>query len=340
MNSANSTVSDLLRMHSGPARALAGLYAVTCAVLAAFCAPYAEHPWPLAIPVVVCVVAAFALVEIQGDPLPAAPALALAFTGVLATIPVLSVVPADPAPHPIELWPFGMSTTILVFVCVRGRTSFAWLGLVLMWITAGTWSYLTGPGFGYGVALNLGNAGPVLMGTVLAYMLRPLARSIYLLRAQSIRRIAARSSAAAAIEERDAQLRRLDVQARPLLERIASGVPLTDHERIECELLEARLRDSLRAPVLGAPEVAEAAAAARRRGVEVVLLDDHAMDPVPDEIRREVYREVVDTLDSVWSGSVTVRVLPPGRGAMVTMLLRGAGVQRIELGHDGAPICA
>ncbi|UYP19759.1 hypothetical protein OED52_04160 [Rhodococcus sp. Z13] len=117
-------------------------------------------------------------------------------------------------------------------------------------------------------------------------------------------------------------------------------MPLTDHERIECELLEARLRDSLRAPVLGAPEVAEAAAAARRRGVEVVLLDDHAMDPVPDEIRREVYREVVDTLDSVWSGSVTVRVLPPGRGAMVTMLLRGAGVQRIELGHDGAPICA
>lgn len=340
MNSANSTVSDLLRMHSRQAHVLAGVYAVTCVVLAVYSADGAHPRWPIAIAVIVCVAAVFGLVRVEGDPLPLWAATAMAWTGAVSTGAVLSVTPAEPTPHPVELWTFGMSTTVLVFLCVRGRTLFAWAGLILMLLTAGVWAALTGPGFGYGIGISLINAGPVLMGTVLAYTIRPLARSIYLLRAQSTRRFAAQSAAAAALEERDAQLGRLDVYARPLLDRIRSGEPLTAGERVECGLLEARLRDALRAPALQAPDVAVAAAAARRRGVEVVMLDDHAMDAVGESIRRDVYREVVDVLDSAWSGSVTVRVLPPSRAAMVSMLMRGVDVRRIELGHDGRRINA
>lgn len=338
MNSANSTVSDLLRMHSPAARALAWLYAVTCVILAVYSATEAETRWPIGLAVIVCVAAVFGLVRVEGDPLPLWAAAAMMLTGAASSAAVLSVIPADPMPQPIELWTFGMSTTVLVFMCVRGRTLFAWAGLILMLLTAGVWAELSGPGFGYGIGISLINAGPVLMGTVLAYTIRPLARSIYLLRTRSTQRIAARSAAAAALEERDVQLGRLDMYARPLLTRIMSGESLGDSERIECGLLEARLRDTLRAPVLQTPDVASAAAAARRRGVEVVMLDDHAMDSAPESVRRGVRREVVDALDSMWSGSVTVRVLPPARSAMVSMLLRGPEVRRIELGHDGRPI--
>ncbi|MEU5840646.1 hypothetical protein [Rhodococcus sp. NPDC047139] len=335
MNTANATVSDLLRMHSPPARAFAFLYAVTCVVLALNTAPYAEVRWPLGVAVVVCVAAACALVAVEGDPLPLRPTVAMTVSGAVASAAVLWVVPAEPAPHPIELWPFGMSTAVLVFMCVRGRTAFAWGGMILMFAVAALWGHLTGPGAGYGLGLTITSAGPVLMGTVFGYTIRPLARSIYLLRAQSMRRIAAESAAAAALEERDARLGGLDVSARPLLTRIASGEPLDENERIECGLLEARLRDGLRAPVLQVPEIRNAAAAARRRGVEVVMLDDHAMDSAPPEVRRAVYREVVDALDSASTGSVTVRVLPPGRSAMVTILLKGDDVGRIGFGHDG-----
>src|SRR5690606_33958274 len=193
-----------------PARAFAVLYAVTCVLLALNTAPHAEVRWPVAIAVIVCVAAAYALVAVEGDPLPVRPALAMTFSGAIASASVLWVVPADPAPHPIELWPFGMSTTILVFMCVRGRTAFAWCGMLLMLVVAALWSYLTGPGMGYGLGLTITSVGPVLMGTVCGYAIRPLARSIYLLRARSMQRIAAESAAAAALEERDARLGSLD----------------------------------------------------------------------------------------------------------------------------------
>ncbi len=134
------------------------------------------------------------------------------------------------------------------------------------------------PGAMYGVSLTVINAGPVLMSTFFAYTIRPQARVIYELREQSTQRIASASASAAILEERDAQLDRLDVLARPLLERVASGVPLTTTERQECELLEAQLRDSLRATGLQQTDVIDAVRAARNRGVEVVLLDDHGMD--------------------------------------------------------------
>ena len=287
---------------------------------------------------IVCVAAAFALVTVEGDPLPLRPTLAMTVSGAIASAAVLWVVPADPAPHPIELWPSGMSTTILVFMCVRGRTGYAWCGMILMLGVVALWAHLTGPGAGYGLGLTIASVGPVLMGTVFGYTIRPLARSIYLLRARSMQRIAAESAAAAALEERDTRLGSLDASARPLLTRIVSGAPLDENERIECGLLEARLRDGVRAPVLQAPEIENAAAGARRRGVEIVMLDDHAMDSASSEVRRDVYREVVDVLDSARTGSVTVRVLPPGRSAMVTMLVKGGDVRRIELGHDGRRI--
>ncbi len=337
MNSANAPISDLLRMHSKPARAFAGLYAATCVLLAAYNVDRVENVWPMALSVLVCVSAAFVLVGVEGDPLPLGPALALMCTGAVSCGALFSVVPTGPTDRPVQLWTFGMSATVLVFMCVRGRALLAWIGFILMLATSVVWAQETGAGAGYGLSVSLINAGPVLMGTVFAYTIRPLAVSIYRLRARSTQRIARESAAAALLDERDAQLARLDALARPMLSIIASGRTLQDEDRIRCALLEARLRDMLRAPALQDPAVVEAAQAARLRGVEVVMLDDKGMDDAPPEVHRRVHRAVVDCLDEMWSGAVTVRVLPPGRHALVTMLLRGhADVRRIELDRSGS----
>ncbi|WP_138998303.1 hypothetical protein [Rhodococcus zopfii] len=336
MTGAVPDIRDLLGMRTPAAWTLVTAYALTCVVLAAYAVPDAESIWPLALAAGVCVTAAVALVAVPGDPMPLGPSIAMASTGVVSCGLVLTVVPA-PMSDLSPLWTVGLSKIIFSFMCVRGRVGLAWLGLVLMIATAMTWS---GQSERFGFAVLAINAAPVLMGTVFAYTIRPVIRSIYALREQSTQRIAAEAAASAMIEERDAQLDRLDELARPLLERIASGSQLDDAELLECLLLEARLRDTLRAPMLQDPALVEEVTAARRRGVEVVLLDDHGMDGAEPAVRERVQGAVADELAAVADGSVTVRVLPPGRAAMVSVLVSGdlvSGdtVRRAEFGPDG-----
>lgn len=324
-------VRDLLGMRTPAARVLLALYAVVCSILAVFGAEDASASWPPALAVLVCTLAAYALVSVQGDPLPRTVTILLAATGAVSSALVFSVLPSPPPPG-IATWPLGMSTVIFTFMCVRGRTFAAWIGLACMIATTSYWTQATGQGIAPGLSLSVVNAAPVLMSTFFAFTLRPLARSIYVLRAVSLQRSAEQAAAAAVLEERDAQLDRLDALARPLLERIATGEGLGPGERRAGVLLEARLRDGLRAPVLQDRTVVDAAEAARRRGVDVVMLDDHGMDAIPEAEQARIRRAVADELDSVSHGSVTVRVLPPGRRALVTILVVGDAVRRIELG--------
>ncbi|MEU5840643.1 hypothetical protein [Rhodococcus sp. NPDC047139] len=323
-------VRDLLGMRTTAARVLVGFYALVCVLLAGFGAEDVSSSWPPALAVLVCTFAAFTLVTVPGDPLPMAATILLAATGVVSSVLVFSVLPV-PSPGGIATWPLGMSTVIFTFMCVRGRVLAAWIGLVCMIATAIVWTSVTGQGAATGLSLSVVNAAPVLMSTFFASTLRPLARSIYTLRAMSLQRSADQAASAAALEERDAQLDRLDALARPLLERIATGATLDPAERQAGVLLEARLRDRLRAPALQDPQIVVAAEAARRRGVDVMMLDDHGLDAVPQEEQARIRRAVADELDSVACGSVTVRVLPPGRRALVTILVRGDTVRRIEL---------
>lgn len=328
---ASRDVRDLLGMRTVAARVLVGIYAGVAALLAAFGGTGASALLPLAAAVLVCALAAYALVAVPGDPLPRRITIPLTFTGVVSALLVLSVLPV-PTTNDIALWwPFGMSTVIFTFMCVRGRTLAAWCGMVCMIGTAAAWTHATGQGATFGLVVAIPNVAPLLMSTFFAYTLRPLAKAIYVLRETSLQNSAEKAASAAALDERDAQLDRLDVSARPLLERIATGETLHDDERRAGILLEARLRDGLRAPILQDPLVVDAATAARRRGVDVVMLDDHGMDGADPRDQERLRRAVADELDSVCDGSVTVRVLPPGRKALATILVRGASVRRVEL---------
>lgn len=328
-------VRALIGMTSPAARAMVTLYAAASALMAVMSREGVIAFWPIAVALLVVVLGAVALIRVPGDPIPLGDSVALAATGPAACTLVLGVLPV-PIASPLQLWPLGAVTAIYAFMGVRGRPGFAWLGMLATITTCVVWSTATGQGAAYGLAMSVINVAPLLMSTFFALTLRPAARKIFALRAQTTRRAAAEAADSAILEERDRQLRRLDELARPILEHIAAGEPLDEDQRIACGLLEAHLRDSVRAPALSDPGVVAAARGARARGVEVILLDDGGMDAAAPDARRRFLGSVTDVLSGTDRGAVTVRVLPPGRAAMATVLSSTPqGVRRTEFGPDG-----
>jgi hypothetical protein len=276
------------------------------------------------------------LLRAPGDPLSPRSTALLTASGPVAASFVFAVVPV-PLTGSLQSWPLGMSVVIYTFMCVRGRTPAAWFGLALTMSVAVGWAVLTGQGALFGLSFSAINIAPLLMATFFAFTIRPLGAAIFELREQSTIRIAAQAAAAAVLEERDARLASLDALARPLLQRIADGPDLTDEEVLACRLLEAELRDTLRARGLVLPDLSRAARSARARGVEVTMLDDRSPTALSEKVRNDIAAGASSSLDGAVTGSVTVRLLPPGRPAAATILLDdlGDGAQRVEYDDSG-----
>lgn len=329
-------IRDLLSMKSPAAYAVAVFYILACLVCASATLTGVSAVWPEYAAVLVLSAAVILLLKAPGDP-PSRRATALmAASGPAAAALVFAVLPV-PLAGSLQTWPLGMPLVIYTFMCVRGRTLAAWLGLTLTMSVAIGWAVVTGQGFLYGLSFSAINAAPMVMATFFAFTIRPLAASIFELRKQSTVRIASQAAAAAALEERDARLASLDALARPLLQRIADGPEPTEEEILACLLLEAELRDSLRARGLMLPELSRAARSARARGVEVILLDDRGSAALDDDVRERIVAAASSTLDTVGAGSVTVRLLPPGRPVAATVLLDdlGDGAERVEYDDTG-----
>ncbi|MDZ7933026.1 MAG: hypothetical protein U5N21_24575 [Rhodococcus sp. (in: high G+C Gram-positive bacteria)] len=329
-------IRDLLSMKSTAAYAVAVFYVLACAVCATATLDGVSAVWPPYAAVLVFGGAVVVLLGAPGDPLGARATALLTVSGPVAASAVFAVLPV-PLTGSLQTWPLGMSVVIYTFMCVRGRTLAAWLGLALTMSVAIGWAALTGQGLLYGLSFSAINIAPLLMSTFFAFTIRPLAAAIFALRTQSTVRIASQAAAAAVLEERDARLASLDALARPLLQRIADGPDPTDEEVLACRLLEAELRDTLRARGLVRPDLARAARSARARGVEVMMLDDRSPNTLDDVVRERIVTAASGALDAAESGAVTVRLLPPGRSAAATILLDDLvdETQRIEYDETG-----
>lgn len=331
-------VRDLLGLQTVAAKVIIVAYVLTFLLLAVATAPGYDAWWAELLAWALVSAGAVTLIHYPGDPLPLWVGIGLTMIGPAALGLVLAVIPV-PIDGLLQTWPLGAATAIYTYMCVRGRTILAWIGMVATLAVCAVWAELTGQGAGHGIAISAINLAPLLMSTFFSWTIRPAARDIYELREQTTIQVAAEAGDLAVLEERERQLHRLDELARPLLERITAGEDLSDNACIECRLLEARLRDTLRAPVLTAPNVVEAAWAARAREVEVILLDDHGMNDSPEEVRDRILEAVADLLCDAASGMITVRVLPPRRKTLVTVLHDDDNtVRRFEFGHDGTPL--
>lgn len=330
-------VRELLGLRSAAATVIVAAYVVTFAIVAWATLP-AGGAWAEAAAWVIVSIGAVAIIRAPGDPIPVLWTAYLTVTGPVAVGLVLAVVPV-PIDRLLQVWPLAAATAIYTYMCVRGRTLWAWAGMSAMLATCMVWADMTGQGAVYGLSISAINLAPVAMSTYFALTIRPAARDIFALRSQTIARTAAEAADIAVLDERDRQLAHLDALARPLLQRLTDSEPLTEQDHRACTLLEAHLRDSLRAPALTVPRVTTAARAARSRGVEVLLLDDHGLDTAPDEVRARVFDAAVEALEQAATGTLTIRILPPSRHALATIVHSTPdGIARREYGHDGRPV--
>ncbi len=117
----------------------------------------------------------------------------------------------------------------------------------------------------------------------------------------------------------------VSVRVRGTLEAIRDQ-ELTPELSMKALLLEAELRDEIRAPYFTGTEVVAAARRARSRGVEVVLFDDRGdatrggSTQYEERLRTRIVERAVAALDEAGAGRVVVRVCPAGRRWAATIL--------------------
>ncbi|MBZ2199476.1 ATP-binding protein [Occultella gossypii] len=315
------------------------------------------YPQPAAIGValLVSLAGALALSTPTDDPLPwraTVVAAAVAPVNALLFLPQLGGAPGERA------WLLQTGAYLAALLMVRGRT---WAGLASVGATAAAvavWGGWVGaPAATVSAVLALPVAATAVGLAWSALLRRMLARLTAHRRADaaSARALAAEETALARTA---AELLTIAQVAGPPLRRVvdlaATDPPraLTAADRMECRIAEAHVRDRLRAPALARTRVAAAVDAARRRGVDVLLLDDRAggsepadragpADPDHRADRAGLLEDgftlaLAELVDAQEAGSVTVRLLPVGRAVFATVLRSGpGGDERAELDRLG-----
>jgi multidrug efflux pump subunit AcrA (membrane-fusion protein) len=313
-----AALSGPLRLQWPSSLVIVALFVVVHALLAFGDTSSVDNlPITLASYLAVCLAAA-AVALPMADPLPRGSVTsALVLCAISATLAYTQEWPENPSPF--AHWHLGAVTIVLVVLAVRGRVGAAWVAYALLFAGTVAWALIHGLGVGDGVAMIIRHAGTLLAGTLFAVGRRRAATR--LLATNDARTAAAyeQAQAIAAIEEREAQLARVNAMARPTLERLARAGEMGAAERAECLQIEASLRDAMRGRLLFVDPIIAAARSARARGVEVTLIDDHGDDSSPD--LTAVIERVTEELDSVSSGRFTARVLPEGRGDLATIVV-------------------
>ncbi|MFD8101137.1 hypothetical protein ACFV24_16485 [Nocardia fluminea] len=315
------TAASLLAMHTLGAKVVAAGF-VVAAGYSAVSVREGPQSVVLSLAAIGVVAAGIAgLLLVRGDPLPLRASVLVATTGPVACGLMLSVV-AAPLVNPGRLNPaIGGAVVVCAFLCVRGRTGMGWASFVGVIMMFGVWSALHRQGPLYGILLSAPNLAVLGMSSLFAFIVRPGAATIDALRSAAIREAESVAATEAKRVERDAQRAKLDELARPILELVAAGAQLDTAQLADSRLTEAQLRDSLRARALDRPDVVAAAREARRRGVEVVLLDDSRMDNDLDPLRLAFCDLATEYLNATSAGTITVRVHPRARAVFGSIVI-------------------
>ncbi|MGB3605214.1 MAG: hypothetical protein WBA38_16880 [Gordonia sp. (in: high G+C Gram-positive bacteria)] len=268
----------------------------------------------------------FLLLWSPEDPMRLADALVAAVGGALAS--GLAVLACD-LDYRAAILALGAAPALTFgLLPVRGRLGVAWLGAFLaVGLVVGAEWFREAELGSVAQLLVPGTIGVLAMSSLFAMLARPRAKQI-----AALRRLGERDRETEAVRQvRDARVYRLQAQVRPLLEYIASGQRLTDEQVAVCLLVEAGLRDRIRAPGLDMNELADAAWDARSRGVRVTLLDDREVQLVADESDElaKVRDAAVGVLVGARAGAeVTVRLLPERRDRFATIGIAEDGQAR------------
>ena len=327
---------DLLGMRHRGVWAVVGVVVTTLWVVAATAGSTVSNlAGPLAA-AAIYTAAIVILVAVEGDPLPMLPTVLLTLAGPVCSALVLSVTSAEGLGSIVVGMSHGAAAMIYAFMIVRARRIAPWLGYLAIIGVYLLWGSLTGTGAAAAGIQVLADVAPLLMAMLFSYTLRPTAAEVFSLRQQTTVRVAQLAASRAASDERTRQVRQLDSLARPLLELIASGAELTPEQRLDCGVLEAHLRDRLRAPLMSELDLDTPSYDARLRGVDVVLIDDSS-EEIPPNIRERIAKLATSVLTDAADGEVFVRVSPSHRSTVASVLHRplDGPSRRMEVDAEG-----
>jgi len=235
-------------------------------------------------------------------------------------------------------WHMGAITFIYLVLALRGRARMAWIGFAIFSVITVIWSMLSVSDTLIGVNYAVRQAATLLIGTLFAMLLRRSALLTQAINAGHVLRSIDEAAHAAELAERTRMVGRLETHARPALNRIVAGAPFTDGELKNFALLEASLRDGIRAAGFTSPAVAIEIRAARSRGVLVTLLDDRGGDLVSRNLDR-VEETLIAELLQTPAGTITARLSPADREEIATIVSGLDGrFRRIVITEDAVEI--
>ena len=263
------------------------------------------------------------LVRRWGGAMPTSAAWAVTAAIGVANGAQFAVIVSRPSPG-WDHWTAGAGTFLACGLILRGRGRQAWAAMALMLAGTTAWALATGGSLLVVGAYNGGHVLTLAMWSLTAMWSERAYRAIGFqqrrLRSLRARRRAEEEAERVLMEARASVARR----ALPVLREIASGV-IDEGVRTRARLLEAELRDEIRAACFTGTAVVGAARRARARGVDVVLLDDAGStadggraEESPDGSERDrLVEAVAQFLEEVDHGRIVVRVPPRSRGLLV-----------------------
>jgi hypothetical protein len=233
---------------------------------------------------------------------------------------VNSVLPVKGWPG-YESWQFGAVTMILLALGLRGRNAWAWAGMLLTTALTVYWTVSTGQGLLSGINLIDRNAGTLLIGTVFSIGIRRSIRWITSLHLAEHRQASDEAFARARLQQRRDAMESLNEIAVPALTAIAHESMPSAPAREDFLVIEASLRDGVRAPGLAREPLASTVRLARMRGQEVVLLDDDESQESANAERDSLLTAVSELLRQTSAKRVTIRLFTqPDDAVALTMV--------------------
>lgn len=220
-------------------------------------------------------------------------------------------------------WSLGTSWLLCVLLLFRRGWQAAWAAMGVLGMSTWAWTFVSGDNIFVAVELMLGQIIPLLLWTLAAWwsqqILKFTADTEIQIRDSEI--LSASTHATTQLLEK--RLARLSLRARPTLEALADASrDLDSATRLEAMVLEGELRDEIRAPALCTAKLVDTTREARRRGVEVVLLDDSS-GSLPAGVIAEVFSQAISEIRAAESGRVVVRLLPANRENTATIVVSG-----------------
>lgn len=218
-------------------------------------------------------------------------------------------------------WCTGAGNDLSCGLLMRGRPVYAWAGSAATTLATAYWVISTGRPLFMIFTYMLGHYFTLASWHGVAHLSTRATTQIAATQRETARLQAQQRAHKEADRIMTSRMASVRQRVTPLLTQIAKGRAPTPELRSQAYLLEAELRDEIRAPFFTGTSIVTSAQAARRRGTEVILLDDSGDNvTIDDQARANAVNYVTKLLDFTQSNRVVIRLNPPRRLTLLTIV--------------------